>query len=457
MKPLTLAAIADFGKGALTSGRLDSIVRGVSTDTRTLREGQLYIALEGDRFDGHDYVTAAFEKGAAAVMISKEFKGNVPAGRGIVRVGDTLVGLQCLARCYRRHLGLKVVGITGSNGKTSTKDLVASVLREKFVVNSTRGNLNNHIGLPLTILDSEADDGCGVWEMGMSHPGEIEILADIARPDVGIITNVGVAHLEYMKTREAIAEEKGMLAEAIRGRGLVVLNAADEFTPSIRKRTRARIITTGIGCGDVFAEDLKAVAGGMEFVLHFGQASAPAFIPVSGRHMVANALMAVAVGFEFGLGMDMIVEGLAKTVFTGGRLQRKDADGVVFIDDSYNANPDSVRAAIETFVGLDCKGRRFAILGGMAELGEREEEEHRVLGKEASKSGIDVLVSVGERGRAFTAPLNGCSGIVVEHFDTQEECAAYLRKETKPGDCVLVKGSRSAAMEKVLEHFQQSA
>jgi UDP-N-acetylmuramoyl-tripeptide--D-alanyl-D-alanine ligase len=456
MKTLTLAAIADFGKGALTSGRLDSVVGGVSTDTRTLSEGQLYVALEGERFDGHDYVATAFEKGAAAVMVAKKFDGKVPSGRGVIRVGDTLVGLQCLARCYRRHLGLKVVGITGSNGKTSTKDLVASVLRERFVVNATRGNLNNHIGLPLTILNSEAGDGCGVWEMGMSHPGEIEILADIARPDVGIITNIGVAHLEYMKTREAIAEEKGMLAEAICGRGLVVLNAADEFTPSIRKRTRARVITAGIGCGDVYAEEVTVVEGGMEFILHVGQARASAFIPVSGRHMVANALMAAAVGFEFGLGIDAIVAGLAKTIFTGGRLQRKEAGGVVFIDDSYNANPDSVRAAIETFVGLGCVGRRFAVLGGMAELGESGEEEHRVIGREASESGIDVLVSVGALGRAFTAPLNGSSGIVVEHFDTQEECAAYLRKATKPGDCVLVKGSRSAAMEKVLEHFQQS-
>jgi UDP-N-acetylmuramoyl-tripeptide--D-alanyl-D-alanine ligase len=368
-----------------------------------------------------------------------------------------LTGLQSLARCYRESLGLRVVGITGSNGKTSTKDLVASILRQSFSVNATKGNLNNHIGLPLSILATEAGDDFGVFEMGMSNPGEIEVLADIAQPNVGIITNVGVAHIEYMKTQQAIAEEKGMLAEAIPASGCMIFNGADEYTDSIAKRTVARMVMTGREGDHVYATNVRITENGSEFDLNAAGETVHARIPVPGMHMVSNALMAAAVGLEFGVSMDEIAAGLAAVEFTGGRLQRKEVKGVVFIDDSYNANPDSMKAALDTFSALTCEGKKFIVAGGMAELGSTSEEAHAGIGKIASQSGVDFLVSVGETARAVTAGLNGGTPAKVAHFDNQQSCAAWLKAEARAGDMVLVKGSRSSAMEKVIEEFSQES
>ena len=457
MKPLTLAAVADFASGTITAGRLDEIVEGVSTDSRKIGFGQLFVALEGERFDGHDYVEAVIERGAAAVMVRRTFDGDVPPGAGIIRVSDTLVGLQCLARCYRRHLGLKVVGITGSNGKTSTKDFVASVLSRRFQVNATKGNLNNHIGLPLTILETDAQHDCGVWEMGTNHPGEIEVLADIARPNIGVITNIGIAHIEHMKTQEAIAIEKGMLAEAIGKGGSVILNAEDKFTPSIAERTSADVTTIGFDQGDIRAEGLELGDERSSFTLVSESGTIPVSIPVPGRHMVANALLAAAVGMEFGMELDAIAAGLAAVEFTGGRLQRKEVRGIVFIDDSYNANPDSMRAAMDTFSAMECAGRKFAIMGGMGELGEQSVEEHESLGALAAESGIDFLISVGDLARPVTASLNGGCKAKVAHFADHAACVHFLSEEAKAGDLVLVKGSRSAAMEQIIEGFKKEA
>lgn len=457
MKPLTFETIASFSDGKITAGDVLGIISGVSTDTRTVKTGDIYVALAGERFDGHSFLEAAAAAGAAAVMVSSDFEGKLPDGCGVIRVFDTLVGLQCLARRYREHLGLKVVAITGSNGKTSTKDLIAGVLSQRFTVSATKGNLNNHIGLPLTILSTDENHECGVWEMGMSHPGEIEVLADIGQANVGVITNVGTAHIEHMKSREAIAEEKGMLAESISGRGCVVLNGNDDYSPSIAKRTKARAVMVGReDMDEIYATNVRITADGTTFTLHAGQGSVNAAIPVPGAHMVSNALLAAAVGLEFGLGLEAIATGLASVEFTGGRLQRKNLGGILFIDDSYNANPDSMKAAVDTFAALETKGRKFVIAGAMAELGDTSEAEHIRIGKLAAHSGVNYFVSVGgELARSMTAGLNGSSLASVSHFDDQESCAAWLKAETREGDMVLVKGSRSSAMEKVIEAFSK--
>ena len=453
MKPLTLAAIADFSKGAIERGRLDDVVRSVSTDTRTLRPGALFVALKGDNFDGHRFATAAADAGAAAVLAARGEKLEVPEGTAIVRVSDTLSGLQSLAARYREHLNLTVVAVTGSNGKTSTKDLIASVLAAEFAVSATAGNLNNHIGLPLSILRADDTHEFGVWEMGMSSPGEIALLAKIGAPDVGVITNIGVAHIEFLGSRVAIASEKGSLAEAIGERGLVVLNAEDEFSEAIAKRSRARVVTAGIEKGDFRAEDVSVGADGARFTLVTGDQRQAVEIGVPGRHMVTNALLAAAVGHHMGLSLEAIASGLGCASLTGGRLSKRQIGGATYLDDSYNANPDSVLAALGTLAELSCEGRRFAVLGGMAELGEHSAAEHRRIGKAAATAGIEFILSVGELARPVAEGPNGSAPGHVEHFDELADCAAFLSKEVREGDLVLVKGSRSSAMERLFNEF----
>ena len=456
MKRLTLGAIADFSGGAITRGKLTDTVSSLTTDTRSMVGGELYVALKGENFDGHDYVQQAAGKGAAAVLVSRVPEGGVARSCAVINVDDTLRALQSLARRYRLHLGLTVVGITGSNGKTSTKDFVAAVLSQEFEVSKTQGNLNNHIGLPLSILAADERHECGVWEMGMSNPGEIEKLAAIGQPDIGVITNIGVAHLEHMGTRDAIALEKGMLAEMIGERGLVVLPAEDDYADSITARTAARVVTVGFEKGDIRAEDVRFSGEQSTFTIVAPEGEkVAASIGVPGRHMVANALLAAAVGLHFGLELEQIASGLARAELTGGRLQSRRIGGVDFVDDSYNANPDSMRAAVQTLVGMACGGRRFAVLGGMAELGEAAVDEHRKLGTETAAAGVDFILSVGDSAIEITRGLNGDCGADSRHFQRQEECAAFLKECAGDGDLVLVKGSRSASMERVLTEFEK--
>ncbi|MEM0896699.1 MAG: UDP-N-acetylmuramoyl-tripeptide--D-alanyl-D-alanine ligase [Verrucomicrobiota bacterium] len=453
---MSLASVADFAGGSLLQGELTAMVENVSTDTRSVREGELFFALRGDNFDAHEFVGDAAAMGAGAVVVDQMVTG-VPDHCGVIKVPDTLSSLQLMARRYREFLDPKVVGITGSNGKTSTKDMVTAVLRTRFSVNATIGNLNNHIGVPLSVLKTMPSDDYGVFEMGMNHPGEIEVLADIAQPDIGIITNVGVAHIEFMKTREAIALEKGMLAEAVGRDGHVILNGEDSFTDSIAARSRGKVIRAGIGSGDVLGKEVRSDGGKTHFVLVTPDGEGEVSIPLVGRHMVTNALLAAATGWLAGLSTEEIAFGLGGAEISGGRLQIKDLKGLSIVDDSYNANPDSMRAAVDTLAGLDCDGRRFAVLGGMAELGETAAEEHQKLGRLVREKKIDFLLSVGEQARGITDGLspNGGGRPAIAHFPAHEECVEYLEENARSGDLVLVKGSRSARMEKVIEQMEK--
>lgn len=453
MKPLTLETIAAWSGGCLVQGDAGTMVTAVSTDTRSIPCGALFIALAGERFDAHAFLPQAVAAGAGAVMVSR--RNGYPPDTAVIRVDDTLVGLQRLARNYRRDWGGMVVGITGSNGKTSTKDLTRAILRCRWHVNATKGNLNNHIGLPLTILGTEVADKVAVCEMGMNHPGEIGPLAAIAAPDVGIITNVGTAHIEFMGSREAIAREKGMLAEAVHEAGCVVLNANDDFTPSILRRSNAPVLTAGIEKGDVKVSDLITNAAGSSFTLHLpDQSFAPVHLPVPGRHMAGNAALAAAAAFHLGLRIEEIVAGLESAELNKGRLQVRRAAGFTILDDSYNANPDSMVAALETVAGFACTGRRIAVLGRMAELGSHSDKEHLDLGEAVLRRGIDALVTVGREEALLIAKgylAAGGSAESVRSFEDHAACADHLRRTAAPEDIILIKGSRSAAMEKVIE------
>ena len=453
MNKLSILQIADLAGAKISAGPGHVFVDKVSTDSRTLKPGELFVALRGENFDGHKFVESAVQTGAAGAIVDLAWKGNVPESFTILRADDTLRAYQTLAANYRKSLPFRVIAITGSNGKTSVKDFTASVLARKFRVTKTEGNFNNHVGLPRTILEATSADQVAVWEIGMNHPGEIAALAKIASPDVGIITNVGVAHIEFMGSRDAIAKEKGALAQAIAPDGTVILNADDSFSQKIAARTKAKLLFTGTTSGTVRAAEIRQSADGSEFTILEGAHRCRAQVPVPGLHMVQNAMLAVAAGRLFGLSIEECAAGLASAPLAKARLQIKQIHGVQFIDDSYNANPDSMKAALRTLVELDADGKRIAVLGEMLELGKESERGHREVGECAAELGVDQLIAIGETGAiiARAAEKGGVAKSVA--VKSTSEAAEMLADIAMPGDLVLVKGSRSARTERVLEEF----
>lgn len=461
MRTTDLATISRWAGGSLLRGVPSATVSRVSTDTRSLPKGALFVALSGENFNAHDFLPAAVEAGASALLVSQLTRFTEDCEAAVIHVADPLLALQQLAFHYRRSLDdIRVVGVTGSNGKTSTKDFLRAVLGGDDEVSATRGNLNNHIGLPLTILSAEPRHRAAVWEMGMSKPGEIERLAEIAGPDVAVITHIGTAHIEFMITRDAIALEKGMLVEAVGRDGLVVLNADDDYSERLAARSRAKVIMVGVESGEVRAENIRASADGTVFELVAADSRCEIALPVAGRHMVGNALLAVAVALDFGRTLEQIAAALAEVQLSGGRLQRREVGGLNFLDDSYNANPDSMRAALSALADIECGGRRIAVLGRMAELGDLEEQEHRALGAAAVAGGVDFLVGIGPAGKLI---VDGAAGEVavgdvrIEYAEDQLAAAEFLREAATGDDVILVKGSRSSAMEAVIHAIEAEA
>ena len=453
MNPLTLFQIVQLAGASLSSGDGTVVINKVSTDSRTIKPGELFVALRGENFEGHNFVEAAAKAGATSALVDLNWAGNVPNNFALVRAADTLRAYQALAGNYRRSLALKVLAITGSNGKTSTKDFAASVLARKFQVTKTEGNFNNHVGLPRTILEATSEDEVAVWELGMNHPGEIAALSKIAAPDAAIITNIGVAHIEFMGSREAIAMEKGALAEAIEPQGTVILNADDSFSEGIAARTRAKVILAGTTDGAVRAIEIRQSADGSEFTIVEGAHRCRAQLPVAGLHMVQNALLAVAAGRAFGLSIEECAAGLAAAPLTKARLQIKQIGGVQFLDDSYNANPDSVKAALRTLVELDTDGKRIAVLGEMRELGGESERGHREVGETAATLGVNQLITIGEMAELIAEGARAAGLHKVSSAPSTAEAAKLLGEIAKPGDLVLIKGSRAARTEEVIEKF----
>ncbi len=453
MDPLALSQIVEFTGGTLESGDPGTMISRISTDSRTIRPNDFFVPIRGDNFDGHRFVEQTAERGAAGALAEESWSGKVPGNFALIRVSDTLLAYQKIAAAYRRSLPLKVIGITGSNGKTSTKDFLAAALGHRFRVTKTEGNFNNHVGLPRTILEATSADEVAVWEMGMNHPGEIAALAFIAAPDVGIITNIGVAHIEYLGSREAIALEKGALAEAIGNDGTLVLNADDPFSESIARRTSAKIIFAGIENGTVRAEDIRQSASGAEFTILEGAHRCRAQLPVPGLHMVQNAILAVAAGRALGVSLEDCAAGLASTPLTKARLQLREIGGVQFLDDSYNANPESMKAALRTLMELDAEGQRIAVLGEMGELGNESARGHAEVGEMAADLRVDRLIAVGEMGEAIAQAAREAGLEEVTNVADAAEAAELLGEKISAGDLVLVKGSRSARMERVLEEF----
>lgn len=454
MKPTTVTEIVTATRGELVAsaaGDGELLVTSVSTDTRTISEGALFIALRGDNFNGNAFALDAAQAGAVCLILDGLPKTAADLAIPVVLVEDTLLALQRLAKWYRQQLDITVIGITGSNGKTSTKDFTAAVMAEKFKVNATRGNLNNHIGLPLSVLSTEETDEVCVWEMGMNHAGEIAPLCQIAAPDIGIITNIGTAHIEFLKTREAIAEEKSALARSLPRQGTLIVPASCDFVDYLIGRTEAKVIVAGNCRGAVRAEDLRITDTGSAFKLCIDdQEEIPVELSVSGKHMVNNALLASAAGHALGMSSSEIAAGLMNAQLTGGRLQKFVSQGITVFDDTYNANPDSVIAAIDTLAEMPVHNgaRRLVILGKMAELGSHSDAEHKRVGKIAAERKLTVISVGTEAGKIY----EGASEVSddARRFDDADSAAVWIRDFCKEGDSVLFKGSRSAGMEKVM-------
>jgi UDP-N-acetylmuramoyl-tripeptide--D-alanyl-D-alanine ligase len=357
-----------------------------------------------------------------------------------------------LASAWRRRLSLRSVVITGSSGKTSVKDMTATVLRSMLRVTATKGNFNNHIGLPVSILDANLEDQAAVWEIGMNHRGEISPLAGLARPDIGIITGIGSAHIEHLGSRGEIAREKGDLLEKVTGSGFGIIPAHDDFAEELRGRTTGRVLTVGIGEGDLRAVDLDIGMERSRFVIEGEFGRAEAILGVAGRHMVCNALLAVAAGVLCGIPLEQCAAALENVELTGGRLTRVSRRGATILDDTYNANPESMIAALETLAEVSVEGRKIAVLGKMGELGPHAAEGYERVGRKASEV-VETLICVGDEASAI-----GTAATAVGHTDTRlvadnAAAAEMISRLMNPGDLILLKGSRSARMEQILQQL----
>jgi len=426
-------------------------VKRVVIDSRDVTPGAMFVALRGERSDGHEYITSAIEQGAVAVIAERAPEVPIVAATAaLLLVGDSLAALQALAAYWRSQHAAEVIGITGSVGKTTTKELTAAVLSRRSEVLKNPGNLNNEIGLPLTLLQLEEQHALVVLEMGMYALGEIKRLCDIARPRVGVVTNVGPSHLERLGSIERIAEAKAELVLSLPPEGVAVLNGDDERVRAMAGQTGAKVSLYGVKTGvDLSAESVESRGlDGIQFRLRRGERSSDVRLPLLGRHSVYTALAAAAVALEEGLSWEETVAGLEEPETPIRLVVLPGLKRTTIIDDTYNASPSSAEAALGVLGEVDA--RRIAVLGDMLELGEFEEEGHREVGRRAAAC-ADVIIATGERGRIIGEEAQRAGMTKVYFADSAVGAAAWLDRLVREGDVVLVKGSRGMAMEKIVE------
>ena len=467
---LPLSKIAEFISATTYAGLAEAAVRanadrfqevargcsiaGYSIDSRTIRAGELFFAVRGDRLDGHDYVNAALEKGAAAAVIQQDQRHRYSDKAWLLAVPDTLVALQTLATAVRRLWAKPLVGVTGSAGKTTTKEAVAHVLGARFRVLKSAGNFNNHFGLPLMLLQLEPEHDIAVIEMGMSHAGEIRALAQIARPEIGVFTNVAPVHLEFFDSLAGIARAKYELMESLPASGAAVLNADDQYVAQFGRDFKGKVVTYGTrAVAEVRAENLQTRgAEGSEFDIVTSSGREHAILPLVGEHNILNALAAVAVGLTRGLKLSETVAALATLAPPDKRGQVLQLGNITVINDCYNSNPMALHAMVDALAAMKAR-RRIVVAGEMLELGAAGTEMHRLAGRHIAEKKIDALVGV--RGLA-QAMVDGArhAGAEAEFVATPEEAGEWLDREARDGDVVLLKASRGVKLEKALEAWK---
>jgi len=454
MEARSLEFIANACIGELVSGSPETQVLRVCTDSRKVESGDLFFALSGGRFDGHDFVHEAVGKGARGVAVDRNRVPAARAGTAIIAVEDTRKALGRLSTRYREDFVLPTVVVGGSNGKTTTKELIAAVLRQKLVTLWSEASYNNDIGVPLTLLRLEKSHQAAVLEVGTNHPGELAPLVRMVRPDYGVLTCVGREHLEFFGDVVGVAREQGSLAEMLRADGTLLVNGDDEWAVRAAERTCARVVRVGLTPdNDWRAHGIRLNRRGVTFQVEGprGEESWECRIHLLGRHQVVNALFALALGMELGLNRAEIAQGLAACRPPKMRLELWEHNGVRVLDDTYNANADSAAVALQTLRALPCSGRRVAVLGDMAELGAHSQAAHEEVGRRAAELGIGQLFAVGTM-----APVVACaardSGLVrVFEFADVETAATAVKRFVRHGDVVLLKASRVARLERIGE------
>lgn len=439
--------------------RTDVIVTGISTDTRTLRAGDLFVPLRGPHTDGHSFLSDAVRRGAAAALWAHQ-GDDVAASIPLVQVADPLVALGSLAAYYRHRLPITVVGITGSVGKSTTTKMTATVLSKRFRTVATRSEWNAEVGVPLTVLGLSESDEVAVIEMAMRGLGQIAELVEIARPSIGVVTTLGESHLEFLGTKENIARAKGELIAGLPSGGTAVLNGDDVAVMDLAKLCRGRVVTYGLdGPADVGADQIRTTRSGVRFHLHAGGHGADVKLGSWGRHNVRNALAASAVGLVMGMNLQDIVRGLEEVHLPHGRLEPVQFGDVLVLDDTYNASPASVRAAMAVLSDLAPLGHRIAVLGEMRELGPASAAMHADLGRVVASVGVRLLLAVGDddaRALSVGAAEAGLPAQAIAHVRRLEEAVPILSNALRPHDVVLIKGSRALEMERIVERLRSA-
>ena len=424
----------------------------VSTDTRALPKGCLFVARKGERLDSHAYIADALEQGAAFALAEKELYRRDDR---ILYVKSTRQALLDLARYYRSQFSIKMVGVTGSVGKTTTKEMIYAVLSSSFCTLKNEGNLNTEVGLPMTLLQLDGRHQAAVVEMGMDSLGEIEDLTLCAQPDVGVITNVGVSHLEKLGSRENIRKAKLEITRGLRNGSPLILCKDNDMLRTV-DIPRLQVIFYGIEdeTADITAHHIQELGQDTSFMIQYQGQWYPARIPCLGRHNVYDALAAFGVGVSLGISPMQAAEALSNYAPAGMRQRVSQCKGMTFVEDCYNASPDSMSAALKTLQQMACKGRRIAVFSDMLELGEIEQESHHQVGLEAAEHGVDLLLAYGPLSKEYLRGAQEGGLTEAQWFESADDLAAYLQECLRPGDLVWFKASRGMQMERVIEQLR---
>lgn len=457
MQTMMLNEVIGAVKGSLLNSVKNQKIKGISIDTRTLKTGDLYIPIKGERFDGHDFIDEAVEKGAIAYLTEK--KDCIHKSINVVLVENTLKALHDLALFYRKKFSIPFIAVTGSSGKTTTKDMVASVLEQKYKVLKTQGNLNNEIGLPLTLFQLEDYHEMAVIEMGMSDLGEISTLVHMVYPDIAIITNIGSAHIEHLESKEKIFEAKKEILETLTEGQLALLNGDDTYLNTI-KNSKFKVSFIGLKNNflDLKAKGILNQENEVSFYVENTYKNIERFyLKLPGIHNVYNSLMAIYLGKYYNLNHNTIQQGLNKFIPSKMRMDIFENGQIKVINDVYNANPDSMRAALSVLRDIGKQKRKIAILGDMLEMGKWAEEAHIKIGKVLLENNIDILIGVGQCAKYYiTGALSqGISKEKALFFKTNKEVIDYITTIIKNGDVFLVKGSRGMKMEEIVTFLQE--